>query len=173
MAFTLIVSVNGNNSSCGSAKPPTVADCDHSDLGSCGNSCCVVDIHSPYSLTEVAYLGLKTYLKGGGDDGSYSYVTGAGSGGQNPSDNLTAYNIPGDYEYILQGTHSTTGGYVDTIDFNIRKSGAGSILRGASRSGIHGALGDNGQNYKTLALLKSQIYPEKEVTLTIVYGCGK
>jgi len=44
-------------------------------------------------------------------------------------------------------------------------------LRAFSSSGIHGALGDNGQNFKTLAFMIKEVYPQAEST--IVHGCGK
>merc|ERR1740117_1392708 len=167
-----LVAVSANNSSCGGDKPSKVVDCGHPDLGSCGNACCIADVTIPYPPAEV-YNGTKLWLQGGGDDGSFTYVTGPGPGGQNPGDDLTPYGIP--WQYVFQGTHKTTGGYVDTIDFNIKKdtAGTGSILRASTVSGIHGALGDNGQTYKTIAFIKSYLAPEKEAILTIVHGCGK
>ena len=78
----------------------------------------------------------------------------------------------------MQGTHETTGGYVDTIDMNIREvhddKKFKSVLRLASRSNIHGALGDHGQNYKNNAFLAFKLYPSyTEEDIDIAYGCGK
>ena len=44
-------------------------------------------------------------------------------------------------------------GYVDTLNFNIKQDGDTMTLRLFSISNIHGALGDHGQNYKTLSVL--------------------
>ena len=82
-----------------------------------------------------------------------------------PSDNLTMYPIA--WDFIFQGTHNTTGGYVDTLKFNLARGNAsGTTLRVFSVSTIHGALGDNGQNYKNIAYLL------EGHTGRVVYGCG-
>ena len=74
--------------------------------------------------------------------------------------------------YVRQGTHKTTGGYVDTLDFNVQENAAGdqSQVRIFSVSNIHGALGDNGQNYKTLSTIRDAL--AKGADLNIVHGCG-
>ena len=59
------------------------------------------------------------------------------------------------------------GGYVDTLNFNIKQDGDTTTLRLFSISNIHGALGDAGQNYKTLA------YILEGRGLSVVHGCGK
>eukprot|EP00658_Telonema_sp_P-2_P003791 TRINITY_DN1141_c0_g2_i1.p1 TRINITY_DN1141_c0_g2~~TRINITY_DN1141_c0_g2_i1.p1 ORF type:complete len:206 (+),score=53.14 TRINITY_DN1141_c0_g2_i1:114-731(+) len=161
---------SANNSSCGGDRPSKVKDCDHTDLGSCGNSCCGIEIQLPDSPEEV-YNVTTSFLKGGGDDGSYTYVTGKGPGGQDPGDDLRHFGIA--YQFIFQGSHTTTGGYLDTIDFNIRKdSGTGSIIRIFTISDIHGALGDNGQGYKNVAYMMGQVQILKG-TAQIFHGCGK
>ena len=65
-------------------------------------------------------------------------------------------------------THTTTGGYVDTLKFNIGRVEAGkkTIMRIFSVSNVHGALGDNGQNYKNIA------YILEGRGARIVHGCG-
>lgn len=47
------------------------------------------------------------------------YVTGPNKAGEDPSDDLRPYNLT--WLYIYQGTHTTTKGYVDTININIQK----------------------------------------------------
>merc|ERR1712166_1290471 len=170
LLLSCLAIVAKTQSSCGGAHPSKVKDCDHPDVGSCGNACCIVDVTIPFSPYTL-YNGTVMYLQGGGDDGSFKYVTGKGPNGVDPSDDLTKANI--DYKYIFQGTHKTIGGFIDTIDFTIQSehNGTAATMRAASRSGIHGALGDNGQNYKTLAFMKAHLAPEAVVT--IVYGCGK
>ena len=61
---------------------------------------------------------MKIYLQNGGSDGSFSYITGPDEATppHNPGDDLTPYNIS--WSYVFQGEHETTGGYVDTLDFN-------------------------------------------------------
>ena len=182
----------GNNSSCGAGKG--VKDCEHIDFGSCGGACCVVDyeigarevaldmtdasrlLSSPLASHESGlatvntthvYLQVKGYLAKGGKDGSYAYVTGPDSAGHNPSDDLT--RAPSlSWDYIFEGRHTTSGGYVDTLKFNIArvKPGHATIMRIFSVSDVHGALGDNGQNYKNIA------YILEGRGAKIVYGCG-
>ena len=156
-----------NNSTCGKAKG--VKDCENIDFGSCGGACCLVDYpigsRGPVNTTHV-YLQVKDYLVKGGKDGSYAYVTGPDAAGHNPGDDLTKYPIA--WDYIFQGTHTTTGGYVDTLKFNIGRVEAGkkTIMRIFSVSNVHGALGDNGQNYKNIA------YILEGRGARIVHGCG-
>ena len=69
--------------------------------------------------------------------------------------------------YIFQGHHNTSGGYVDTLNFNLKPTADGHLLRMFSVSNIHGALGDSGQNYKTLAFIL------EGRANTVIHGCGK
>ena len=62
---------------------------------------------------------------------------------------------------------------MDTLDFNFKTRSAkdGAVtLRAASISDIHGALGDNGQNYKTLSYIAGQL---SKSDVRVVYGCGE
>ena len=159
-----------NDSSCGSKQPSPVKDCDSRDLGSCGNSCCAIDV-TVSADPETAYSALKAYLRSGGKDQSFKYVNNTDAAGHNPGDDLTPYKIA--FQYIFQGTHTTTGGFVDTIDINIKRNDAGETqLRLFSISNIHGALGDNGQTYKTILYLL-QTSGLIWAPVGIVHGCGK
>ena len=62
---------------------------------------------------------------------------------------------------------------MDTLDFNVRQNDAGdsSTLRIFSVSNIHGALGANGQNYKTIATLQESCMGT--ASPQILDGCGK
>lgn len=61
---------------------------------------------------------------------------------------------------------------MDTLDFNIKPvSKESCVVRAFSSSGIHGALGDNSQNYKTLKYMIDQLQPGAKPT--VVHGCGK
>ena len=66
------------------------------------------------------------------------------------------------------GTHTTTGGYVDTLNFNIAKADAkgSTTMRIFSISNVHGSLGDNGQNYKNIAFILEGRGAK------VVHGCG-
>lgn len=185
--FLLLATAGANDSSCGPKRPSPVADCEKTDLGSCGNACCGMDfpvVDQGYNATKV-YLTVADLLQSKGPDGSLGYVTGPNAAGQNPGDKLPT-NIPGlNFRYIFQGTHATTGGFVDTIDFNIEdrpevsvyarsQGAAGIFLRVFSRSGIHGALGDNGQNYKNVQYLLKAADPDHTIfgAGVVKYGCG-
>ena len=71
--------------------------------------------------------------------------------------------------------HTTTGGYVDTIDFNVKNKQAGPMttVRLFSISNIHGALGDNGQSFKNIKYLIDHTLPDASPNLKIVHGCGQ
>eukprot|EP00912_Choanoflagellata_sp_UC4_P001083 UC4_evm2s669 len=162
---TIYISLTDAQSTCGK-HPSSVKDCDKVDYGSCGNACCLVDASFKGVSATHIYQTLVGYLQKGGDDGSYGYNTGPDNADHNPSDSLLPYNIS--WAYIFQGHHKTTGGYVDTLNFNIAQTSSDIVtLRLFSISNIHGALGDSGQNYKSLAYLLEG----REVK--IVHGCGK
>ncbi|CAK8989189.1 unnamed protein product [Durusdinium trenchii] len=153
---------------CGS-KPDAVPGCDKRDMGSCGNACCVVEVALPLT-SEQAYQSTKDALQRLGEDG-FEYVTG---GSPNPADDLRPYNIssPKKFQFILQGRHNAPkyfGANGDILNFAIYEGDAptSSVLRMFSLSRIHGALGDNGQNYKTLSLLAKRLKAAKRVK----YGC--
>ena len=124
---------------------------------------------------EEVFDAMKEILQETGSDGSFTYSDGKDPAGHDPSPDLRPYNLTA--KYIFQGTHQTTGGYVDTLNFAINEDDQGSLsVRAFSISNIHGALGDGGQNYKTLAFFSEEIAKTQGVTcqsLNIVYGCGK
>jgi len=169
-----------HNSTCG-LEDTGVVDCENPDLGTCGNACCAVNITGieSESTTDV-YDKLVAYLKSGGTDGSFDYVTGPDAHGHNPSDDLRQYNIS--WDFILQGTHTTYPGYyVDTLDFAIyhdadenknQHSNAKTFsLRAFNLAGVHGALGDHGQSYKSIAYLAKDAFGHG-VELHKIFGCG-
>jgi len=170
VALSLCSVVIANDTTCGGDRPSKVKDCDKPDLGSCGNSCCIMDF-TLATNTTYTHDHFKAWLSKGGNDGSYAYVTGPDKAGHNPGDDLTKYGIP--WDFVFQGTHTTTGGYVDQIDFNLQplKDG-GTKMRASTISGIHGALGDNGQTYKTLAAMWEHRKSNYSFSATIVHGCG-
>jgi hypothetical protein len=60
------------NSTCGPDSPSTIPDCDRRDMGGCGNACCVAEVNiTGAQSTGDAYTGLREWLQGGGDDGSF------------------------------------------------------------------------------------------------------
>ena len=130
---------------------------------------CIIDMvlrDSP----QAVYNQTVAFLKAGGYDGSFAYVTGPDAAGHNPSDYLGGVGPASSWWYIFQGSHSTTGGYIDTLNFFLKANAAGDIstLRVGSISNIHGALGDHGQNYKTLSVLLKALGG----TATIFHGCA-
>lgn len=67
--------------------------------------------------TTHSYAKIKKYLEGGGTDGSYNYNTGPNEAGLNPGDDLRQAGIP--WQFIFQGAHTTTKGYVDHINMYV------------------------------------------------------
>merc|ERR1711934_43126 len=164
------VCIYANETSCGGDRPSKVKDCDKPDTGSCGNACCIMDF-TLATNTTYTYDHFKAWLMKGGNDGSYAYVTGPDKAGHNPGDDLSKYGIP--WDFIFQGTHTTIGGYVDKIDFNLAPvKGGGTKMRASTISGIHGALGDNGQTYKTLMAMWENRHSKYSFSASIVHGCG-
>jgi len=144
--------------SCGMTASP---DC-LNDMGSCGNACCAAEFPSslePASLFDT----IRAHLKTGGTDGLFNYT--GGSGG------LNLATPEGPWTTIFQGTHTTfKQRYVDTINFAIRKSPqGGSMVRIFSISDVAGALGDAGQNRRTVALLGSKLGLGP---MAVLFGCG-
>ena len=165
----LAASAHANDTTCGD-DPDKVPNCDKPDHGSCGNACCILDMvlrDSP----QAVYNQTVAFLKAGGYDGSFAYVTGPDAAGHDPDDYLGAGVGPtSSWWYIFQGSHSTTGGYIDTLNFFLKANAAADIstLRVGSISTIHGALGDHGQNYKTLSVLLKALGG----SATIFHGCA-
>mmetsp|Transcript_62863 Transcript_62863/g.142073 ORF Transcript_62863/g.142073 Transcript_62863/m.142073 type:complete len:255 (+) Transcript_62863:71-835(+) len=161
--------------SCGASKPPP-ADCERPDMGSCGNACCAAELSVASSPAE-SYAKVKDYLTSGGGDGLFAYVSGPDAGGNNPPDNITSFNIAtgagGKWLFMVKGTHTTfKARYVDELNVAIRTApGGGSVLRLFTASGVHGALGDGGQTFKTLAYLSKGVLGDAAVPMPI-WGCG-
>lgn len=158
-----------SSSVCG-ASPSEVPDCDKPDSGSCGNACCMAELDLSME-PEAAYAQAVDVLKSLKDDG-YRYITG---GNPNPGDDLRHYNItkPKNFHFIFQGRHDSpkySGPNADILDFTIYGSDSGSVLRMFSISRIHGALGDAGQNYKTLSFMADKLDASKKPVPK--YGCG-
>lgn len=170
--------VLANESSCGS-DPTKVKDCENNDLGSCGNACCAIDCFMrPIDFDEAQVRQtMEAFLKSGGPDGSFTLSDKPDAAGHDPSDDLRQYNLT--QKFIFQGTHTTTGGYVDTLNFVVSRHEESKqvVIRAFSISNIHGALGDGGQNFKTLKYLSDSLGKQTDgdicEDIQIVHGCGK
>ena len=165
-----LASVTGNDTSCGGDSPSPVKDCEFADMGSCGNACCIASFELDDDADK-SYKTMRTFLESHGPDKSFNYSTGPNEAGLNPGDDLRQYPIK--WQYIFQGTHMTTGGYKDYLDISIQKSAkGGSVVQVGSRSHIHGALSDNGQNYKNVVALLDGLKASAPTAPAIMYGCG-
>merc|ERR1712008_569310 len=78
----------------------------------------------------------------------------------------------GTWDSIFQGTHTTIQArYVDTLDFAIRSAeDGGSTVRAFSISNIAGALGDEGQNRRTISLMGQDLGLG---SMEVLFGCGE
>lgn len=149
-------------------QPP---NCDNVDLGSCGNACCGVQFTTASSPEDVLDAITKELLAGG-PDGRYALQPTAESPGTKNFTDLRPFNLP--QYYLGQSTHTTAvKHYVDAINWSISPgvSGKGAVLFGFSVSGIAGALGDSGQNYKNVVSVPLALTSLKFQPL-VVYGCG-
>lgn len=138
------------------------ADCVN-DMGSCGNACCSAEFKTSMGVEE-AHKALQSYLEDGGADGLFAYVGGAGG--------LNMAAAHGSmWDSIFQGTHTTIKArYVDTLDFAIRSTeDGGSTIRAFSISNIAGALGDEGQNRRTISLMGQDLGLG---SMEVLFGCG-
>jgi len=144
--------------SCGMTPSP---DC-LNDMGSCGNACCAAEFSSSSDAASL-FGAITKYLKTGGSDGLFNYT--GGSGG------LSIATPDGAWTTIFQGKHTTfKARYVDTINFAIRELPHGrSIVRIFSISDVSGALGDMGQNRRTVSVLGSKLGLGP---MAVLFGCG-
>mmetsp|Transcript_139314 Transcript_139314/g.242502 ORF Transcript_139314/g.242502 Transcript_139314/m.242502 type:complete len:259 (+) Transcript_139314:1-777(+) len=142
--------------SCGATASP---DCIN-DMASCGNACCSAEF-TVGTESGAVYDSIVSYLNGGGKDGLFAYVGGVhGMSG-----------LPADWVAWFQGTHTTfIKKYVDTLNFALRKApGGGTIVRIFSVSDIAGALGDMGQNRRTISIIGKDL---EFGDMTVLFGCG-
>lgn len=159
---------------CGVDAKTVKPDCDHVDNGSCGNACCTMDVVVPGVEPKVAYEALAKYLISGGGDGLFAKGSNRDEVGNLSEDDQGDYpqqfTPPLPWHYTTSGTHTTAGhGYVDQLRFSVGTDASGARVRLFSLSTINGALGDAGQNYKTLSVLRKGLdWPAEK----IVYGCG-
>ena len=78
--------------------------------------------------------------------------------------------------YILQGTHQTSGlHYEDTINVAIKQdAGAETVVaRLFSTSEIHGALGDDGQNFKNVMTVLQDVFGATASQVHVKHGCAQ
>jgi len=153
-----VAALENPEASCGMTPSP---DC-LNDMGSCGNACCAAEFPSSLESSSL-FNKIAAYLKTGGADGLFNYTGGAGG--------LSLATPDGSWTSIFQGTHTTfKARYMDTINFAIRKlPGFGSTVRIFSISNIAGALGDMGQNRRTVSLLGSELGLGP---MAVLFGCG-
>ena len=161
------------DATCGMKAGSQPVDCDKWDQGSCGNACCVLDVHVDGAVDD-AYEALAAYLESGGGDGLYAKAPTSDTVGHVSEDDQGDYPfqfspaLP--WRYTTSGFHATTGGYVDQLKFSVGvTSGGNAKIRMSSISGINGALGDMGQNYKNLAFLAAGLGWDPP---TVAFGCG-
>mmetsp|Transcript_60257 Transcript_60257/g.111739 ORF Transcript_60257/g.111739 Transcript_60257/m.111739 type:complete len:269 (-) Transcript_60257:64-870(-) len=155
----LVTHATAAESPLGSCGAHASEDCTMKDMGSCGNACCSMEFTTEFLPVEAA-SSLKSYLAKGGMDGLFRFTG---------ESDLSAFSIG--WTWISQGTHTTyKERYIDTLDFNFRPDADGStIVRAFSISDVAGALGDMGQNHRTLKIISDDLNWKSP---TIKFGCG-
>jgi hypothetical protein len=116
------------DATCGMKANQQPIDCDKWDQGSCGNACCVLDVHVDGAVDD-AYEALAAYLEGGGGDGLYAKAPNSDSVGHVSEDDQGDYPfqfspaLP--WRYTTSGFHATSGGYVDQLKFSVGVTSGG------------------------------------------------
>lgn len=165
-----------SDGTCGTTGPPKKG-CGYLDNGSCGNACCALTVKLRNSSPKQAYDELGSYLENGGGDGLFSKGSDHDAAGNKSPDDQAPYpdqfKPPLPWLYTTSGFHKTAKlKYKDSLFFSVGalEKGVGAQVRMFSISDINGALGDAGQNYKTLSFLSDGLGWKD---LKIEYGCGK
>merc|ERR1712224_737123 len=131
-------------------------DCDHPDLGSCGNACCLLEIDYQRTCEDVQ-TAIAKHLESGGPDGRWQHSwTSDGTISWSVLDPpYKGWSAIGQYKHLTAKYQ-----FVDTINFNLKGNATSCTLRAFSISGIAGALGDGGQNFKNLASAMRSFGPD-------------
>jgi len=153
-----VLAAKSSDGSCG-ANP--TSDC-LNDMASCGNACCAAEFSVDLKPQEV-FDSITSYLKSGGSDGLFTFVGGAAG--------LEIASPDGAWTATFQGKHQTfVKKYNDTLDFAIRAGlEKGSTVRIFSISDIAGALGDMGQNHRTVSMMGTDL---AFGSMKVLFGCG-
>ena len=149
-------------------------DCDRADHGTCGNACCKLSIHLNKVVTTTIAAALNTSLSEGGPDGRFRLMpTHANPHG---FADLRPYHISRsggrEVHFLGQAWHETEKHtYNDTVNLLVMSLGKGTILEAFSISQVGGAYGDDGQNFKNIAVLvkglKKLGYGEAELSAIV------
>jgi len=162
-------------SSCAMNQPAVVTkDCHNKDYGSCGVSCCAVEVDIP-KHPSVTYHALKEFLDVGGDKHSYAYIAGDMPHHEHPADDVRSANLElggMTFVYTLQANHSATNNITDVISANVRatEDNGNSVLRlfAISRDDTQ-TFTDEGQHFKTIMYMMKEL---GIVKFHIMHGCG-
>lgn len=125
------------DATCGMKANQQPIDCDKWDQGSCGNACCVLDVHVDGAVDD-AYDALAAYLEGGGGDGLYAKAPTSDTVGHVSEDDQGDYPfqfspaLP--WRYTTSGFHATSGGYVDQLKFSVGVTSGGNAKARRPRS---------------------------------------
>ena len=168
LAASLLIAAAPSLPDCGTAN----ANCPRVDFGTCGNACCSIDLALPSTVPESTAKALEQALRAGGPDGQFSLPP--LEGGKTGFTDLRPYKVKADF--IGQAVHTTAKrGYRDTVNIAIAPNKQGSTIRAFSVSNIGGALGDSGQNYRNIQLIKQAatgVGEAQQVQERIIFGCG-
>lgn len=143
-----------------------VTDCDHPDLGSCGNACCSLTVMVNGTVDDAVKTLNASFAKGGAD-GNFtpSFLAEGVTGFANLSGIAPSEMYPNGI-FIGQVEHATNGMYkfTDVLDFNLVGTGNGQAkITAFSLSLVGGAYGDAGQNYKNLKMAIDHAFPSATI----------
>eukprot|EP00466_Bigelowiella_natans_P002071 jgi/Bigna1/90382/estExt_fgenesh1_pg.C_690017 len=142
-------------------------DCNNKDFGSCGNACCKLSFEVAAADDKIASVFNET-LAGGGPDSRFFESTLA-EGVRNVAD-LRPYGVG--VSFIGQTIHTTAKRiYNDTINFTIfKKNESAATVNVFSISQIGGAYGDDGQNFKNIAVLMKDVYAKLNLEFSYTHA---
>jgi len=155
-------------------------DCQRGDAGSCGGACCKVEVSFAATAKQLA-ASMQSTFAAGGADGAFKPATTWGDF-FNLTDGCRQLDPAETTDtYLCQAVHTTSGGsggyhFNDTINALIGPSegaAAATVVTFFSISQIAGALGDAGQNWKNIALVRSAIAHPEATKPKALLGCPK
>ena len=144
--------------------------CKHEDFGTCGHSCCAMQIVAPKDCdTKCAYRRILRSLSMRGPDQRYRLLNATDL---RELEGAYRHNI----EFMIDARHQTEHYHknqiIQLVLSPVTTMGNQALVKGFSLSVGHDSLRDFGQNYKNLAELMKSIFFDAD-RIAILHGCGR